>query len=449
MMKSEKVRKILFIGFIAVSFLAIWLFNLLTPYISDDLLFIKEVESAKSLKDLFHQQYEMYMTANGRAVLLMFVRLSFCIDKSIFNIINSIIFISLTLLMYYNVEKKEKYDVKIIVFITVLVWLFGIYFGQTVLWVTGACNYLWGTTLILGFVSFMRYLSNKTFNGKGQLIIFSIVAVLLGVLAGWCNENTSGGGILLVAAFLVYNYLQKKHINISMLCGLTGMVAGFLLMILAPGYRNRALWMEDEYTGILKYLSRFYKCTLEIREQFFILFVLFIIFFIVARMQKVKWIDLRNAITFMLVGIATCYAIVLSPTPMPRVYFGAGIFFIIACVQTFMNVKEDSIYIPSLKLSLISILSLYMVFVYVDDGMNVARIAREFNEREAYILEQKAAGETEIVVPMLRPQFETEYSFGYESDIKESEEFWLNSVFAYYYGVDSIIGVPREGWEKY
>lgn len=449
MKDNVKLRKIEFIGFIFLSFAAICLLNFFTPYMSDDLVFIREVNGAKSIGDLFKQQYEQYMTQNGRAVLHMFVRLSFCMSKNVFNIVNSMVYVLLTLLMYYNIDKKEKYDVKLLAFVTVLLWLFGVSFGQTVLWETGSCNYLWGTTLILGFVSLLKYMQGKTFTGKLHNIILSVLLFVFGVLAGWCNENTSGGGILLVGAMISYNYMKNKRINIKMLAGLGGMLSGFLLMVLAPGYKLRAVYMEEQYTGVLRYLSRFYKCTLEIREHFIILLSLFIVFFIIARMQKVEWQILRNSITFMVVGFATCYALVLSPTPMSRVYFGAGIFFIIACVQCLENIKDENVYIPAMKLSLISILCLFMLFIYVDEGMHVARIGREYNERDVYILEQKAAGETDIVVPMLRPQFETRYSFGYDSDIEESSEYWMNIAFAQYYEVNSITGVPREEWTEY
>ena len=73
-------------------------------------------------------------------------------------------------------------------------------FGQTMLWICGACNYLWGSVIILGFVTLYRH-----FLEAPQKLRHGALAAggmfLYGIAAGWCNENTSGGGLLLVLMF--------------------------------------------------------------------------------------------------------------------------------------------------------------------------------------------------------------------------------------------------------
>ena len=78
------------------------------------------------------------------------------------------------------------------------------------------------------------------------------------------------------------------------------------------------------------------------------------------------------------------------------------------------------------------------------------RIYRESSERFAYIEEQKAAGNMDITVPLLRPGFENKYSDAYNSDLSgEDSGYWVNVGYATYYGVNSISAVPREEWEEY
>ena len=90
-----------------------------------------------------------------------------------------------------------------------------------------------------------------------------------------------------------------------------------------------------------------------------------------------------------------------------------------------------------------------MMFVYVEEGANLARILREVNEREEYILQQVEAGNRDLTLPMLRPQFETKYSYMYDSDISMEEGFWLNEVYCIAYDLESVTAVEREDWTEY
>jgi len=156
----------------------------------------------------------------------------------------------------------------------------------------------------------------------------------------------------------------------------------------------------------------------------------------------------REVIIFGVAGLATCLALILTAEPMPRAYFGANIFFMIACIQMIQFIPREEKLLMTLKTGGILAGTLWMFFFYVENGANLARILREVNEREVYILEQTAQGNRDLTLPMLRPQFTTKYSFMYESDISD-EEFWINEVFKIRYGLDSLTVVPREEYEEY
>ena len=151
---------------------------------------------------------------------------------------------------------------------------------------------------------------------------------------------------------------------------------------------------------------------------------------------------------FFLVSLATCYALVLTPEPVVRVYFGASIFMMVASIQGIVDVADKDLYLRTLKLGATAIFSLYFVFTYMDSGANVIRVYRESSERFAYIEEQKAAGNMDITVPLLRPEFENKYTDAYKSELSsEDSGYWVNVAYATYYGVNSISAVPREEWE--
>lgn len=444
--RSEKFRRIMFFSLVAISFLMILIYNVFTPAMTDDLSYGKIVAGANSFLDLIKQEQYQYMTWSGRSVNHMILRCFLTGDKWIFNLCNSIVFVVLTLLIYFNIEHKKKYDAFVYLLINIFIWTFSVSFAQTVLWETGACNYLWGSTIILLFISVFRFCLKKDY-AKTSQIAPAVALFLLGILAGWCNENTSGGCILLVLIWTGFYVWEKKRIRLFMVSGLAGNIIGFLFMVLAPGNANRRQFMEEEHTGLLAIASRWLKCNLAIRNHFFILLAIFIVMFVVIRLQQKQWKYSRNMLTFFFVFIATCYALVLTPEPVARAYFGAGIFLMISCIQGIVDVSDKDLYLKALKISATAVFTLSFLFTYMENGAHVMRIYRESSERFAYIEEQKAAGVMDITVPLLRPAFENKYSDAYNSELSEDGEYWINVAYATYYEVDSIRAIPREEWE--
>ena len=445
--KEEKCRRILFICLVVLSFLSVLIYNIFTPAMTDDLSYGSVVARANSLWDLLRQEQHQYMTWTGRSVGSMILRCFLKGDKWIFNICNSLVFVLLTLFMYYNIEHKKKYDVFVYLLINLFVWTFAVSFAQTVLWETGACNYLWGSTFIMGYISAVRYCMKADYEGVSQ-IAPAIGLFLSGLAAGWCNENTSGGCILLVSIWIVLYIWKHKRVRVWMIVGLVGNLTGFLFMTLAPGNSNRMQYMEEEHTGWLAILSRWLKINLAIRNNLFLLIAICIVAFILVRQQQAEWERSRNMLIFFLVSLATCYALVLVPEPVVRVYFGASIFMIMASIQGIVDVTDKDLYLRTLKLAATSIFALYFVFTYLDCGANVVRVYRESRERFTFIEEQKAAGVMDITVPLLRPEFENKYTDAYKSELSsEDSGYWVNVAYATYYGVNSVSAVPREEWE--
>ena len=154
----EKNRKLFFYLIAGIAFVTIYTYNLLTPYLSDDYAYLIDVRKAHSLLDLVRQQYGEYLSNSGRIIGQFNVRLSLSMDKQIFNVINSLMFLLLAFLIYANIQKRKKYDSFVLLTILSFLWLFSVEFGQTMLWICGACNYLWGSVIILLFITVYRRL---------------------------------------------------------------------------------------------------------------------------------------------------------------------------------------------------------------------------------------------------------------------------------------------------
>ena len=213
---KEKRSGLLFGLTVFAAFVLIFIFNVLTPMMTDDLFYSKTVSEASGIGELFAQEYTQYMTWTGRSVCHMILRFFLLTDKMVFNVANSLVFVLLTLLIYWNVEHKKKYDIPVYLLINLLLWMFGVVFRQTVLWETGACNYLWGSAIIMSFVTLYRYgLKRESASGQQSGLkhpaLWAVFLPVLGVLAGWCNENSSGGGLLMVLLCLGFYLYERKR----------------------------------------------------------------------------------------------------------------------------------------------------------------------------------------------------------------------------------------------
>lgn len=417
----------------------------MTPLMSDDLLF--RASDYSSPLDIFRQEYKQYMTWTGRSVLQIILKVFSLTPKWVFDLCNSFCFVLLVLLIYCNVKDRKKYDVFLLILINLLLWNFSVDFDQTVLWLGGACNYLWGIVILLGFLTCFRYCMEEG-EGGNRTVPLSIFLFLFGVLAGWGNENTSGGGILIALLFSALFYWKKKKVYPWTIAGIAGMVVGFLVMVAAPGNKARGalMKMDETYSGIMAYVSRGLKINKAVNEYMMVYIVVICLLCAYLFYKGRKPEEFADSFIFCLAGLATSYVLILTPEPMPRAYFGANIFFAIACVQMIQRIAREDILLMSLKTGGIAAAVIWMFFSYTENGADLARIRREVNEREEYILEQTSQGNYDLTLPMLRPEFRTKYSFMYDNDISMEEDFWINEVFRIKYGLNSIEAVPREEW---
>jgi hypothetical protein len=222
--KENRVR-IITILFI---FLFVLMLNCLGVYYVDDWHFkfvfygehISGLERRiASLKDIIISARNYYCSFGGR---ILAHSILFCVlmaDKWVFNILNSLVFVSLGL----NIEAligARKYKLALPVIYSCMLLLLP-EFGDCVLWVSGAVNYLW---MALLFTVCLRY-TDRYIRGEGNIFFMC----LLCLAAAMANE-VSGGMLLII-------YLLKSIVNgrcRSVLPALFIMV-GIAVVVAAPG----------------------------------------------------------------------------------------------------------------------------------------------------------------------------------------------------------------------
>ena len=469
-MIQNKTKKNIFFLMAFITFIMVAVYEYLTPVMSDDIFYGGVVSGAKNIFDLFGQEYDHYLHHSGRNVAHIILRFFlFSGNKVIFDIVAALVFTLESILIYLNVDAREKYDIRIYGVILCFLWFFDPAISNTVFWETGACNYLFTGTIVLGYVTlFRKHMKLESETTVGLMIKLAV----LGLLAGWCNENTSGGVILVTVILLAYKWLQNsksfKFLKPWMVVSLVANLIGFAFMIASPGNYSRAEGADEEHTGFMALMARFLKIVLNIKENYLVLTVMFVvllIFVAYVAVDKRKFMEMTRTMRFFgFIALATAFALIAVPSSQIRTYYGAGLFLMIAVangVAIFANTKLMSgsasdqekglafVMQQTAVTSAVVVALLILMFSYIENGANLARIKREFNERDAYLQELADKGEIDVYAPKLRPQWDNRFSFAYQSDLDEDYHFWINQFYAEKYGFDTVSGVEREEWTEY
>ena len=431
---------------LAVFFLVLVL-NLLTVKTSDDLGY--SINSG--LADIIRREYIQYMTWTGRTVAHLIARTFLAMPKIIFDVCNSIVFCVLTeLIARHAAGTQNKVSGMLYGFSALAVFLFAPLFGQTVLWETGSCNYLWTTSIILAFL----YVYRKHMNQEGERMPwFAALFFLCGIAAGWTNENTGGACIMMVLIFLVLYRMKKTALKPWMITGLAGAVIGFVLMIKAPGNAIRAQDFINE-GGKAYVLVHDLRNTLNIfgkPEAQLPLWLAFGACLALRLKQGIKKEDLLLSLGYALSGMAAVCAIVLSPVPVEfdRSMFGATIFVIIGVLSLAFPLfhAEGNKELHRAAPALLGILCVLSGFRYGHALLDLGYTRYQYTVRENWVQAQKEAGNVNPVIPVINNEFFTTYNAMYGlNDILDYPSFVNNENYAVTHGLESVVSTSLDKW---
>lgn len=454
--KSVKRQNIIFCSILTVSFLLILVLNFLTPWLSDDYEYLMQVQQADSFADLFRQEYHQYMTWNGRSVVHLLLRIFLYLPRPVFKVANSAAFTATALLLVRLAVPNRKNDVFALLMAETALWLFSVDISETILWTDGACNYLWGALIILSFMSAVNRRYHHPAAGM-RAVASAVLLFLYGILAGWCNENTSGGCLLFVLILIVESLLRKKPGKGVLLAAFAGNITGLGFMVLSPGEHRRAsMDAAESYQGILKYLARLQKITLTIRDEFAVLLSILVVCLVILHLQRNRRVR-RRVLLYLFLFLATSYALVLTRPTQPRAYFGAGLFLDIAVIIAVRGIVSYERNHPESGTGYIlrtgcygvmAVLVLLLLFHYTDDAAMTARVYRDEQNRIEYIRQKAAEGETEINVFQVHHDFYNDFSAIGKMDMEENASYWINGFYEAYYGVDNIHAFPYDTWKE-
>ena len=394
MHKKRFIYNITFILCLVFIWFCIFFLNLKTYITGDDYVYsfvYQTQERLASISDVFESQYTHYFVWGGRSVVHVIGQLLLLIHTPIvIDIINSTVFLLFICLIYYHITAGKKNSISLFVIIFCFVWILQPVFAETVLWITGSANYLWGTIIILLFL-----LPYRLFKNQGQKKIMKLLSPILmligGIIAGWTNENTVAAMIVMVVSFIIYYRINKWEVPFWAYAGLFGAIIGYIIMISAPGNFARAEGITVNalfvayrivmHTGtFINYLGAFNLCVV-------ILLILYLKF-----SKENKSAIIPYVIIYFIGSLISIYVMSFSPGFPPRAWFGTITFNIIAGGIVLYNLDYSLSFMRQIKNSILVFCMVAFAFSFYDAYKDVTAIDRIWKERLAIIEQKKQEG---------------------------------------------------------
>ncbi len=449
-MKFKLNTKKLFMGLVIITFLVMLILNNLTPLLADDYVYLYKT---KNWFTILADEYNQYVTWTGRSVVHVIARIFLLLPKGIFNVFNALAYTIITYLVYRLTLQKqgEKYNSFRFITIQVLFWLFIPAFGEVFLWETGSANYLWGSLIILSFLYvYHREIIEEHVFTKTKLMIFLMFA--LGILAGWCNENTSGGALLIVLGYLGWQFYTKRKLSLWMFTGVVGNIIGLALMVLAPGNKVRATYFarstwslpRKAMTGIITIFEQMK----ENLSLFLVILILLLVLYAYISQDKKR---VYLSVVYFISGIATMLVLIISPTALTygRSYYGAVLFLIIAFSMSLPNYKVNIRFFPIYSVLYVILVCTFLMNVMV--GVSDVILSNlDLTKQYSYLVEQEKKGNLNPVFPDILFSNTTKYSAsnGRSSPIGGNPADKINRSVAKYYGLESVRSVSEKDWDN-
>lgn len=430
-MISKKYQKIIILSIIFISMIAL---NMITPLIMDDFNYTYGLDGRiNSLKDIFGYQLWFYFNWGGRNIAHFLAQLFLMNNKMVFNIFNAGIYTVMVYLIYSIIKGNKKDKPSYLILIHLALWFLMPSFGQSFIWLTGSCNYLWTTTIILLFLNiFIKICNQQEKYNIIQIILFGV----LGILAGWTNENSGASLVFILLAYIIFTkFVHKQKIQKIELTGIIGVILGFIIMIIAPGNFERATAYTDNSPFIVKLLKRFIDIT-ETTSDFLIIPIIIITILLSIYIFNKQKID-KKVYVFIFGTVIAIYSMIVSPTFPERSWTIMIVYMIITCGILLYDLKLNHKVKKFIIMDSIIILSVFFVNSYIlvfKDSYNFYNV---WQGRIDIIEQGKKKGiyEYEFQPAYTTRKQSASYGLG---DLYLDKDDANNKTYARYFGIKSI-----------
>ena len=333
----------------------------------------------------------------------------------------------------YKLARIKQENNFLLIGIFASVWLLVPEFGQVVLWLDGACNYLWSVFFNLLFIIPFVWLFNGT--EKKQNGILKALYFMFSFIAGSLSENTSSAFIFMAALFLIAaKYIKHRKISPYYILCIIAACIGYLFLIFAPS-------MSDKGTTFgLYYLRKNFVSAIYLLQLNKSLLIAFAVFLVLSYTHKIDRDRIVLSIIFFLGALFANFIMITA-----RYYPERRLICTVILLITSDSILASALFeAKGWKKDLVScFISILLLNLSINLPMAINDIysARgDMLKNEAQIISCRDNGQLDVEIPVVFSQTKYTVLCGAKYIDTEDPTSWPNDTMAAYYGVNSIIG---------
>ncbi len=416
-------------------------------------------ESARRMEnwqDFLGSLWAHYLYHSGRVIIFLPVFFFLWQGNGYFDFANAFIAVVLVMELYWISNRgKVGFDFKPVrlCWIFFALWTFHISFVSVFLWLTGACNYLWSAVLWLGFlIPYTRkwYENEDSGASCSHGVRRSIGMIFFGILAGWTNENTGCGILLLLSLMLFLEMRLGYRVQKWEIAGLLGFMAGYVLLLSAPG--NYVRMAEDLSHGLysMDLMQNFYQHGTVWLTGIVFQIPLWVILWKALETMKYKPAlkdrrqDLLFINGFFLISFCTNLVMILVPEFPLRSTFPSLLFLMIS-VFSAVRLADDSawcLWKCGWRKTCRFMAAAYFI-VTCAFSLYEWRCVYSYNEELIEMVKREAVQSPKDVLeaegfPFPFWIYAASGFHAVKFELKTDEDHWINAAFARYYGIPGI-----------
>lgn len=426
---------------LSVMFIVAFVYNAMSPYTTDDYAYMYSFADGARISNpfqIFSSLWEHYMTVHGRILPHFFVQFFMIFPKWIFNIVNATVFVGIIWLMMYVYEKKS-FSALLFVAIPIAFWIYTPAYGQIYLWMTGSMNYCWAYLFSLIYMKFYIDLYRKPkqlLSNKG-LIGLAVYSLFFGAY----SELISFPVIFICFMLVCLVMLEEKSILkywkycIPMVTG----AIGYLTMLLSPAESTRGAELSIGliFKRLIDIFETYYQCAYPLLVIWAILLVIVIYF-------KIDKKAVVVSVSFFVINLISMAMLSVASYVVSR-HYAIPIFYLMVAIVVLLQTVREKGSIECVVHCICAYVIMMSIWSLWEGTYDIYNVNRRHQEREAYIYEQVANGNDDVLtLPTIQPL--TKYSCKYDlMDLRtDDSEPWPNAAIAKYYGLDKIYGEKPE-----
>ena len=421
-------------------------FSYKTPLYKDDYSYsytfaVKENKfPIENFSQVIESQINHYKVMNGRAVVHTLLQTFLMWGKETYNYIGAVAFAFFCLLISRLGAGRNSAFGTLISF--VCLWLLTPRFGESFLWVSGACNYLFGPLIAFSYlIPGFRALEGRSGYRLNVKIILAPLWFIWGVAAGMTCENASAALLVMELLLIVALTVNQKKLPLWLIGGFAASILGCILLVRSPGEGVR-LAAYGGIGGVSEILARMLDISGALMRFAAIPIAATLNFTAIGILRKgvaaVRIPLVRTAILF-IGALAATYSMILAPYfpgrawSVPLSLYAASL--VSSCELAFAEM--DLTYRLSICTFSVAALSILALFVGINGYSALSHTyALDCARREA-ISEAKQNGISEVWLESIAgsSRFDPYDEYG---DLSADPDSWPNTAIAMYFGLDSV-----------